>query len=213
MQQPTYLREGRKWFQIEALPEISGVYVQYRRNNDHEDCAIGAFNQEALDTIRTLEPRVIVLDHRFNGGGDYTTTAGTMREIASLLPENGKLYIVTGGATFSAGINSVAFAKEAAGDRAILIGQRIGDRERHWGETNEFVLPNSGIGITFATGMHDVANGCYDWRRCLWLDFYFGGAAGPLDPELPVALTFADYSAGRDPVMSRIVELERPPGS
>jgi len=99
-----------------------------------------------------------------------------------------------------------ASLRSSAARRAIA-GQRIGDRERSWGETNAFTLPNSGIGMTFSTGLHDVAEGC--WRRhCYWTDFFYNVAVGRLDPELPVPESWRDYRAGRDAVLAAVLELE-----
>jgi len=206
-QPPLYLQEPERDFRVVWISEQDTVFVQFRRNSDGTDETIADFSDRVRDTIEAHRPRFIVVDHRFNGGGDYTTTAGLMTDLPGLLPDGGRLYLLTGNATFSAGINSVAFARAAAPDRVTIVGARIGDPERTWGETNSFELPNSRLGITFSTGLHDVANGCYEWPECYWTNYFFNVATGSLDPDYPVGIRFSDYVAGRDPVLEKVWAL------
>ena len=151
-----------------------------------------------------VHPAAVVIDQRLNGGGDYTLTEDLMTDLPALLPAR-PLYVITGNATFSAGINSVAFLRASGGERVIIVGERIGDRERMYGETNAFELPNSGLGMTFNTGLHDVENGCPPFPQCYYRNYFSDVAAGRLDPDIEIGLTAADYLAGRDPVLAAIL--------
>lgn len=206
--QPLYLQEGDQPFHLKPLPEVNGLYVQYRQNEDGDDFSISTFNSQIRAAIRDLAPDVLVIDARHNGGGDYTKTTKLMFDLPGLLPEGARIYAITGHETFSAGISSLGFLKEAAGDQLTIVGRRIGDSALSWGETNEFVLPNSGIGMTAARGLHDQLNGCYDWLQCYWTDFDYPTAVGSLDPDIPVRFTFADYIARRDAALEKILEIE-----
>ena len=206
---PGYLQQIGQSFQQFPLPGINGYYIQFRANNDSTELSIADFQAQARKALADLGPRVIVLDQRFNGGGDYTKTRQFMQDLSGYLSGHGRLYIITGRATFSAGISSVAFARSTADDRSVIVGTQIGDRERAWGETNEFILPNSKLGITFATGLHDYASGCHDWKACYWTDFFHNVAVGSLQPEIPVATRYADYLALKDPVVEKIFEIEQ----
>jgi hypothetical protein len=205
--QPVYLREPTASFRQEVLADGAIHYVQYRRNHSTERDDIDAFNADVLEMAERLRPRLLIVDQRFNYGGDYTKTYDVMTRLPDLIAEGGRIYVVTGGQTMSAGINSVAFLKAAGGERVTIIGTRIGDLERSYGESNPFVLPNSGIGMTFATGLHDVADGCWE-RACYWSDFFYNVAAGSLDPDIVVDPTFAEYAAGRDMVLETILRRE-----
>lgn len=202
---PLYLQEPQLEFRMADLPQ-GGLYVQYRANVGE---GIAAFGQSVLRRIMEQTPAYLVLDQRLNGGGDYTTTAGLMSALPGLLGDAVPIYVITGPATFSAGINSVAFVRAAgmpaAGASPVtLIGERVGDRERMVGETNEFELPNSRLGMTFNTGLHDVANGCPPFPECYFRNYFYDVAVGKLDPDMTVETLFTDYLVGLDPVLEAI---------
>lgn len=202
---PLYLREPSRQFRLDVLPG-NGLYLQYRANFGD---GIGEFEGEVRERARAMRPDYIVIDQRFNGGGDYTRTASLMMDLPELVANDGPLYVITGPATFSAGINSVAFVKSTGGDRVIILGERIGDRERIYGETNEFELPNSKLGMTFNTGLHDVENGCPPFPECYFRNYFYDVAVGKLDPNITIETGFADYMAGVDPVLDYVVAKYR----
>jgi hypothetical protein len=200
---PFYLREPEKSFRLAGLP-ARGLYLQYRANSGE---GIEAFGYAVREQVIAMQPAYLVLDQRFNGGGDYTLAADLMMDLPALLPDAAPIYVITGPATFSAGINSVAFIKSAGGERVVLLGERIGDRERAWGETNEFELPNSRLGMTFNTGLHDVAQGCPPFPECYVRNYFYDVAVGSLDPDVPIDTGFSDYLAGVDPVLDYVLSL------
>jgi hypothetical protein len=201
---PLYLREPDRQFRLSELPG-NGIYLQYRANVGD---GITAFGRAARERISRQRPSYVVLDERFNGGGDYTLTADLMRELPGLVAEGGPVYVITGPATFSAGINSVAFVRSTGGERVVILGERIGDRERMVGETNDFELPNSRLGMTFNTGLHDVANGCPPFPECYFRNYFYDVAVGSLDPDVTIETRFEDYLAGVDPVLEFVLDRE-----
>jgi hypothetical protein len=198
---PRYLQQPELPFQWLFLPE-GGIYVQYRQNFG---AGIEAFGDKVRTAIKENKPRFVVIDQRFNGGGDYTLTEDLMSDLPRLLDDEAPIFIITGPATFSAGINSTAFARAAGKERVLLVGERIGDRERMYGETNDFVLPNSGLGMTFNTGLHDLENGCPPWPECYWRNYFNDIAVGKLDPDIVIETRFQDYLDGTDPVLETIL--------
>ena len=196
---PVYLEQSEQQFRMAELPE-AGLYVQFRANYGD---GIEAFQQRVRARLKERPVSWLVVDQRFNGGGDYTLTEKLMLALPELAP-SAELYMITGPGTFSAGINSVAFARSAAGSELVLVGERIGDRERIYGETNDFILPNSGLGMTFNTGLHDVENGCPPWPQCYYRNYLSDIAVGKLDPDVLVETRMADYLEGRDPVLAYI---------
>jgi len=162
-----------------------------------------------------LQPRSLryaILDLRFNGGGNYTETLTFTKELPKRIAADGKLYILTDHATFSAALVTLARAKHFAGDRAVILGERSGDRERFWAESGKpLVLPNSKIMVFYATGYHDWNEGCgvKDWARCFWLNWAFDVPAGDLGPKSPMAWRFADYRNGVDTVLEDALRQAR----
>lgn len=100
---------------------------------------------------------------------------------------------------------AAARAKYSAGDRAVILGERAGDREQFWAESGTpLELPNSKILVYFATGYHDWNQGCQwkDLGRCFWFNLVFDVPAGSLDPRISLAWRFADYRNGVDTVLA-----------
>ena len=204
---PLYLREPAREFRMSELP-AGGLYLQYRANVGE---GIGDFGKAVRRRLQEQSPSFLVLDQRFNGGGDYTLTADLMFDLPELVGEDVPIYIITGPSTFSAGMNSVAFLKAAGGDRVRILGERVGDRERFHGETNDFELPNSRLGMTFNTGLHDLARGCPPFPECYFRNYFRDVAVGTLAPDVVIETNFADYMIGRDPVLEVILSLDSEP--
>ncbi len=55
--------------------------------------------------------------------------------------------------------------------------------------------------IHFATGYHDWASGCHDVVDCFTPNYWFGVAAGTLDPVPETGWRFSDYLQGRDTIL------------
>ncbi|WP_139201440.1 hypothetical protein [Pseudovibrio axinellae] len=70
--------------------------------------------QSVLKSAQIDPPPYVIVDLQFNGGGDYTTSYRGMRGLPGALPKGTPIYILTSNATFSAGITSVVFLKQAA---------------------------------------------------------------------------------------------------
>jgi hypothetical protein len=205
---PFFIAGLEQPFTLAPLDEIDGLYVRYTANVDVGAVRIADFNDAVRAAVQESQPAVLVIDQRLNGGGDYTTTIDLMRDLPRLLPARARIYVLTGPLTFSAGISSVAFLKDAGGGQVVIVGEPAGDWERHWGETVTMTLPNSGLNMTLATGLHDYAGGCWTLPNCYWLDFFNNVAIGSLDPDVEVAFSFADYAAGVDAVMEVVYEME-----
>ena len=64
----------------------------------------------------------------------------------------------------------------------------------------------------FATGSHDFTRRCTWISDCFWLDIFYPVAVEDMDPDIYVPHTFADYIAGRDPMLERVFQLEQARG-
>ena len=144
----------------------------------------------------------IVLDLRFDAGGDYPTVYEALRRLAHRLAPDGRLLILTDETTFSAAIITAVLARHFAAPRALLVGSPVGDRLEFWAEGTPATLPDSRIRIGVSTGYHDWAHGCRT-LACWWPNFYYDVAGGDIAPEIAVRWTFADYARGVDTVLER----------
>jgi len=204
---PLPLREFNRAFRRTWINSGCTLFLQLKAIGDTDDQRIGDFLKDTTDEMHDHPPCNIILDMRFNGGGDYTKAAAFASHLSGFLLPTGRIYILTGPQTFSAAITTIAFVKQAAGSRAVILGEPVGDRLTFYGEGNTGCLPHAGLCVHYATGMHDYAQPCNDWGKCFWLNWLFPVQVKSLAPDETITMTYADYIARRDPVFDRAVTL------
>jgi hypothetical protein len=212
---PLWLQHPDRVFRLESLPALAAVYLQLKSNMDAEDGErIGEFLAQARRSIAAMRPQNLIVDMRFDGGGDYTKTESFMSDLPTMISPKGRVFVITHATTFSAGISSVGFLKQSAPRQVTIVGEPVGDRLIFYGEPRNLTLPNSEIGMSYATGLHDYLHGCHWFGPCYWVDWLFPISVPTLDPNLAAPLTFASVAAGRDPAMEAIAtslpELDSP---
>jgi len=182
---PLYLAGSAKPMWVRTLAGGKAVYMGYN--------SVRPPSSSFLRTLGRLvsAPRTkrVIVDVRLNGGGD-NTTYGPLTSLfgSSAVNKRGKLYLLTGRATFSAAAN---FAAELDRDtRAIIVGEPTGGGVETYGDTVSVVLPTTGWTVYIAARYHERKNGPTDRRLAV-------------APDLPVDLTSAQYFAGQDPVLAR----------
>lgn len=196
---PLAMQEPDKRFRAVPLPLYEALYVQFRANYDSDGGRqLGKFAGDTAALAASMQPRFIVIDQRFNGGGNTDLTRELMKVLAGAARD--RVYILTSEYTFSAGIVSSAIARQAAGPKARVIGTPVGDRLRWWSENPTRCLPNSGHCFTPSYGLWDLRKGCATEAGC------FGDAydvkVDHLDPEIAARLTYDDWIAGFDAALA-----------
>jgi len=147
----------------------------------------------------------LVVDFRLHDGGDYTKSMAFAKAAPRIVKPDGTVYILTGPNTFSAAVVTVAMLKYYSGDRAVLVGEPMGDRERFWAERGSvFRLPNSGYAINYATGLHDWETGCNGEPFCFTMNEMHEVPAGSLLPDILKRQSFESYRQGEDVVIEWI---------
>ena len=115
----------------------------------------------------------------------------------------GRLYVITGRATFSAGISHAAYLKQYS--NATFVGEPIGDELDTWSEGGNIVLPNSGLTVHFTNGFHSLSAVEHpECERYKWSDLDLTD----LTPDILVRTSSEDYLSGRDPVLEAILAAE-----
>lgn len=197
---PLYLSYLDKDYHVEYLGALHAMYIQINISNNLE-----GFNRIIKNCLDSNNVQHLIIDFRFNGGGDYTKLAAFSKTIQQKV--KGKIFIITGKATFSAGICIAARLKYFSKGRAIIIGQNSGDRLQFWAEGRQFSLPNSKIVARAVYGFHDWENDNFELFKTHWINLFFGVAAKDLTPDAPVKLLFKDYYKGIDKAMIKITTL------
>lgn len=199
---PLYLSHLNDNYYIEYLDSLNTIYIQINASNYSEGFSRAIKNCFNLNDVQNL-----IIDLRFNGGGDYTKLAAFSKTIPEKI--NGKIFIITGKATFSAGICIVARLKYFSKDRAVIIGQNSGDRLQFWAEGKQFSLPNSKIMARAVYGFHDWKDNRFELFKTPWINLFLGVASKDLTPDVPVQFTFNEYYKGIDKVMIETATLHK----
>ena len=159
--------------------------------------------------VAPRRPRFVIVDLRLNLGGDFFNTITFAQALPKLIPPDGRVFVLVGPSTFSAALETAAMLKVIGGDQVTLAGEPMGDHSAFWSDGQSIKLPNSGIFVNPAKWMWDWSEGCQDPARCYWADIVFGSKNVPLEPQLRINTTFADYSQGNDPVLDAVLNQTR----
>lgn len=153
----------------------SGVlYVQYN--------AVRLGSEGAADAIEAAvaKPglRRLVIDVRYNGGGDNTTYARLLGAVGDAA-RKGRVAVLVGRQTFSAAMNFVTDVARRA-PRAVFVGEPTGARPSLYGDVGDVLMPRSGFVAHVSTRYHE------------------GGPGETLTPDVRVDVSSAYWLAARD---------------
>lgn len=208
---PITLREFDSAFRRMRLGNSCAMLIQLKSNNDVGNQSIKDFIVATSADMRSNRPCAAVLDLRYDDGGNYLKTAGFAKDLPDLITPGGHIYLLTGPATFSAGITTAAFVKQSGGDRVTILGESVGDRLAFFSEGNRGCLPNYPLCVSYARGKHDYAHPCSDWDVCFWLNKLYPVHVTTLEPDETITMSFSEWRQGRDPVFERVVALTKSP--
>lgn len=157
---PLYLRDPEAFVRMEMVGDDT-AYVQFRGNVDFSGRLDMAEESDRLTAeLQAAAPRFIVVDQRFNLGGDLNTTRDMMQALPDIVGPDGHIVVITSGRTFSAAIASTGYLKQAGGDRVTIVGRPVGDSLEFWAEGSPVALPGNGAYIGVATERHNYMTGC-----------------------------------------------------
>jgi hypothetical protein len=194
---PLYLRQTDRHYWFESLADSGLLYFQYSRASETNLENLGVFSGRLLAELDRHQFRAFVLDLRFNTGGNLGLAQGLMAEIERRTRSVPR-FVITGRATFSAGITHAAAWKEAP--NVTFVGEEVGDDLDFWAEGGNIVLPNSGLTAHFANAFHS-----YSERPCpADVPCYLDLNARSLRPDVPVSSKWADYAAGIDVALDAV---------
>lgn len=201
---PLYLREPEQSFRLAFVPEIDAAFIQLKATGGLH---IDAFLDNVLAELRTRRPRNIIVDLRFNIGGNLNITRAFMQALPGLA-RGGRVYAITSGRTFSAAISSLGYLRQAAGERLVIVGEPIGDRLEFWAEGDIMRLPGLDGLMLYATERHNYMTGCPEADCHASIRDHPIRVTG-LQPDIAAPLLHSDFRAGRDPAMEAIVRDAR----
>jgi hypothetical protein len=190
-----------------ATAELENGSILYIRSNavypigsDQRSVESRSFGIISAAVADGTPPRHVILDVRYNQGGNFLAITNLVSELVQMTAPNGRIYVITGRATNSAAIAFAALLKGAAPNRTKFVGEHPSDNAAFWAEGDDLTTP-AGISLHYADGFHDWGRGCHELSRCFWPVVFHGTAIGNLDPDIPIEMSFRDFAAGRDPAL------------
>jgi hypothetical protein len=184
---PSKRRPGEN-FWYTYLPDSRAVYCCFRGYQQLDQHARGL-----LALVEQKRPDKLVIDLRDNGGGDYTVGLKHLIDPIRDLPAinaKGHLFVLVGPHTFSAAMaNAAHFRSRTA---AILVGQAIGERPNSYQEVRQMTLPNSRLVVRYSTRFYQFVE----------------TGENAIRPDQEVIPSWAEYQAGRDPVLEWVLKQE-----
>ncbi len=202
---PLYLQEPNHYFRSARLPEEGGYYIQLRFNSDFGDEEITPFVDAVVADLTSSPVDTVIVDLRFDMGGDLNTTRQLMLDLVTLVGAQGRVYAITSGRTFSAGIASLGYLEQAGGDRVVIVGVPVGDRLEFWAETDTIDLPDIGSTFMYATERHNYMTGCQE-EDCHGSIRRHPIRVQTLAPDIEARLTSTDVRSSRDPAIEAIMQ-------
>jgi hypothetical protein len=201
---PWSLRDFTTLVRRRDAPELDAVVIQMHGNFNPPGGSIAASLESADSFRRALHRHNVILDMRFNGGGNLQLTRQFMVSLPGRVAPDGRVFVLTSPWTFSAAISSTGYIKQAGGASVVLVGEPVGDRLQFWAEGRPIELPHSGALILPATQRHDYLTGCKPFTDCHSYMVRFPIEVRSLTPDIPAPWTAEAYAAGRDPAMEAV---------
>ncbi len=193
---PVYLRHPDRYYWFEYLPDARLLYFQFNRAANDPQQTIAEFREQLLAAIAQHAVNGLVIDLRFNTGGNGDIGRELMERLQKEVGAR-KVFVITGRATFSAGLFHAVQWKHWG--KAVLVGELPGDGLDFWSEGGNAVLPRSGLTLHFANARH-----CYSTRKSD-VPCFAQLPVQTLRPDLPATSSFEQYAAGRDASMDAIL--------
>ena len=161
------------------LPDESALLINYLSCAQMPSFPFTDFAKACIDLIEEKGHEKVIIDLRYNSGGDSTVIEPLVDGLEKIRQERPlAVYVLIGEDTFSSAVLNAIELKDRLD--AVLVGRPTGGSASHYGELARGVLPNSRLAFTWSTK---------------WFD---SGLAGPLVPDIPVARSIADYRDGID---------------
>jgi hypothetical protein len=166
----------------ETVTDKKVCFIQYNSCRSWNTYPASKFFQDVADTISSQTPEKVIVDLRYNSGGNSSILEPLIDTLASLQKKQEfTLDVLIGSDTFSSALINAVHLDQRTDCR--LAGTPTGGSVNHYGEILSFTLKNSGIPVYYST-KYFVMDPAYP--------------TGSLMPELYTERTLADLIAGRD---------------
>ena len=178
---PLWLQAPLDYHRLVELP--GALYAQLNMVADVKGETVAQFGARIRARAEANNPKAVIVDLRLNRGGNGDLRYGFVRELVRTEDADTRLFVLSARGTFSA----TQFILDDL-DRytdAVLLGEPASSKPNSYGDSYRNLLPNSGLTVRTSIRWHQIGSREQPWT---YLD-------------LAVPYRFADYAAGRDPVL------------
>lgn len=188
---PSRTGSARVYYRTEFLDTQEDIlFIQYNVCASDPAFPVDVFIEETLALVSSKKPAKIIVDLRYNGGGDSSLFEPMIDGLATYQKTQGfSLDVLIGERTFSSALMNAVQLKQRS--NATLVGTPTGGSVNHFGEVKSFILPHSGIPLQYST-------------KFFVMDKSHQG--GSLQPDVFVAATVEDLLSGVDTVVQTRIE-------
>jgi hypothetical protein len=172
-------RPERPGYWSQYLEDEKVLFIQYNSCFNDPARPFAKFVKQAMEEADQKGVRRVVVDMRFNTGGDSRVIKPLIAELAARRKALGMPYVLIGQQTFSSGVMGAEDLRKKS--KAKLMGSPTGGYNRGYGESPPARLPNSRLSFQYT-----IKN---------------FGSGHQVVPDIKIAPTVADLRAGRDVVL------------
>ena len=189
---PVCFQKQERNFWLKNLDNHEVVYAQINQVKDMEEETFAGFSMRLRTQLAIWKPRALVVDLRFNNGGDANLISEMLRTLIWYeTAQKGQLFVIMGRNTFSAAQTMLNRIEEFTNAR--FVGEPSGSRPNRLGNESPFRLKYSGVMGTISSGYHQGSSS-RDHR--VWIG-----------PDIPAKWSSQDYFSGKDPAFAIILEM------
>lgn len=185
-----YARSDFYWYQYDSLNNT--MYFDYTQCAENGKLSFKTFNSILFKEIELRKPDKLIVDLRYNGGGNSSVLQPFLESIkGNYLNTKGRLYVLVGRNTFSSALmNAIDFVRNT---HAIIVGEPTGANINHFGEVKSFELPASKITVYYSTKF---------WNN-------WPGHDGPFIPDVAVSHSYYYFLNGKDEAIEYVLKQKQ----
>jgi hypothetical protein len=191
--QPIWLQAPLDYHRVIELPEQKALYVQLNMGTHMKGQTLAEFGEKVREQSGASNPCALILDLRLNQGGNGSIQHPFVRSLIKAEDEDTRLFVLSWRGTFSASQFILDDLDRLS--NAVFIGEPASSKPSSFGDAYRMPMPNSGISVRSSIAWWQEGQNTRSWT--------------PIDVAVPYS--FADYAAGRDPVLAAALNYQERP--